>query len=320
MMKIIYLASDSIAAPCLQELARGPHQLLAVITQPDRHAGRGRKLHPTPIKLLAQELGLEVRGPEDVNAPQILSDIANLNPDLIVTFAFNQKLGQNLLEIAPRGAINVHPSLLPKYRGAAPLARAILNGDTQTGISIINMVEDLDAGDILAQHPYRIDPQHTTGTLAEYLGREAAGILAKVLDQIENGTVKSSPQDHSQASGAPKMKKSEALLDFFLPASELVNYIRAFTPWPGAFAFFHSQTKTKPERVVITWAVAEKNDSPTNRQPGTLLNDLSIQCGQGLLRIEKIKPAGSKEMHWKSFANGRKIQPGDRLTDYGTQP
>ena len=319
-MKIIYLGSDCIAARCLEELARGPHRVLAVITQPDRPAGRGRKLQPTAIKLLAEQLGLEVRGLEDVNAAEVLEDLAELEPDLLVTFAFNQKLGKELLEIAPQGAVNVHPSLLPKYRGAAPVARAILNGDTQTGISIIKMVEDLDAGDIFAQQGYEINPQHTSGTLEEYLGREAAGLLLKVLDEIDKGTVKSSPQDHSQATGAPKIIKDEALLDLFLSSGELLNYIRAFTPWPGAYAFFHGQARAKPERVVITWALAEQMDSSPHEQPGTVLEDLSIQCGQRVLRIEKIKPAGSREMSWKNFINGRRVQPGDRLRDYGAQP
>ena len=236
MMRIIYLGSGSIAQPCLTELVSGPHQLLAVLTQPDRPAGRGRKLQPTPIKLLAGRLGLKVHALDDVNAPSALQCLASLKPDLLVTFAFNQKLGHNLLKIAPKGAINVHPSLLPKYRGAAPVARAILNGDTRTGISIIKMVEDLDAGEIFVQESHDIGPHHNTGTLEEYLGQQAAPLLAKVIDQIEKGIAKPYPQDHSQASGAPKMEKDEARLDFFLPATELVNYIRAFTPWPGAFA------------------------------------------------------------------------------------
>ena len=318
MMRIVYLDSGSIPKPCLTQLASGHHQLLAVIIQPDRPAGRGRKLQPTPIKLLAQRLGLKIYALEDVNAPSALEEIAKLKPDLLVTFAFNQKLGHDLLQIAPRGAINVHPSVLPKYRGAAPVARAILNGDTQTGISIIKMVEDLDAGPIFAQVPYQIDPQQTTGSLEEYLGQQAAPLLAKVIDQIKKGPAKPYSQDHTQASGAPKMKKNEARLDFFLSASELVNYIRAFAPWPGAFAFFHGQARPKPERVVINQAIAQRMDSSPPPEPGTVLKDLCIQCGQGVLKIEKIKPAGSKEMNWQDFINGRNVQPGDRFTDYDT--
>ena len=317
MMKIIYLGSDSIARECLASLAGGPHRVVAVVTQPDRPAGRGRKLQPTAIKLQAEQLGLKVLAAEDVNSDAVLEEIAQLEPDVLVTFAFNQKLGRELLDIAPHGAVNVHPSLLPEYRGAAPVARAILNGDTQTGISIIKMVEDLDAGDIFAQERYEIGDDQTTGTLQEYLGKEAAPLLLKVLGEIEQGVAKPWPQNHAQATGAPKMNKGEALLDFFLGASELVNYIRAFIPWPGAFAFFHGQARAKPERVVITWAVAERMDSSSRHEPGTVRKDLSVQCGQGVLRIEKIKPAGSKEMSWGDFVNGRRVQPGDRFTDYG---
>ncbi len=316
MMRIIYLGSDSIGQQCLTGLVGGPHQVLAVVTQPDRPAGRGRKLQPTPIKQLAQQLGLKVYAVEDVNAAWVLENIARLKPDLLVTFAFNQKLGKELLELARGGAINVHPSLLPKYRGAAPVARAILNGESQTGISIIKMIEELDAGDIFAQERYEIEPHQTTGSLEDYLGRQAGPLLAKVLDEIEKGSAKASPQDHGQATGAPKIKKEEALLDFSRSASELVNYIRAFTPWPGAFAFFHGQARSKPERVVINQALAERTDLSPGRQPGTVLKNLSIQCGEGVLRIERIKPAGSKEMSWQDFVNGRRVQPGDRLTDY----
>ena len=323
MMNILYLASDIIASDCLIELAQGPHELSAVVTQPDRPAGRGKKLKPTAIKQLAQQLGLKVLTIENVNTPQALEQIRQLKPDILVTFAFNQKLGKELLSIAPDGAVNVHPSLLPKYRGAAPVATALLNGDTQTGLSIINMIEQLDAGDILAQRRYEIDPQDTTQTLQERLGQLAAPLLTDVLSQIQAGTANPCPQDHSQATLAPKMTKAQALLDFHLPAVELLNRIRAFTPWPGAFAFFLGQSRPKPERVVITCASAKQLDSTPppesniSPEPGTILPDLSIQCGQGLLDIQKIKPAGAKQMTWHDFVNGRRVQPGDKLTDRG---
>ena len=315
-MKIVFLGSDAIAIDCLARLADSPHELLAVVTQPDRPAGRGRKPRPTAIKELAQQLDVPTYTPEDVNTPQTLDKIANLKPDLLVTFAFNQKFGSALLNIASHGAINVHPSLLPAYRGAAPVARALLNGDRQTGISIIKMTEDLDAGHILAQQSYDIDPEHTTGSLEKFLGQQSAPLLLKVVEQIAAGTVQPRPQDHTQATGAPKMKKAEARLDFSLSANELANYIRAFTPWPGAFAFFHSQAGRKPERVVITWAVAAPGLPDPTVAPGTVLPDLSIRCGQGVLKIAKIKPAGGKEMPWQDFVNGRRLQPGDRITDH----
>ena len=326
-MKIIYLGSDAIGTDCLSELAKGPHQLLAVVTQPDRPAGRGRKSRPTAIRQLAQQLALKTYAVEDVNAPQVLEQIADLKPDLLVTFAFNQKLGASLLEIALAGAINVHPSLLPKYRGAAPVARAILNGDAETGLSIIKMTGDLDAGDILAQQRMAIDPQHTTGSLEKVLGQQATPLLMRVLNGIENGTAKPWPQDHSRATSAPKIKKAEALMDFSLSASELVNRIRAFTPWPGAFAFFRGHARGEPERVVITWAQAGQSNADREQssgrrtggtaiEGGTVLEDLSIKCGQGVLRIDTIKPAGGKEMSWQDFVNGRRVQSGDRMTDH----
>ena len=317
-MKIVFLGSDVIATDCLAHLAQGSHELITVVTQPDRPAGRGRKPRPTAIRQLAQQLDLKTLALADVNAPLALEQIANLEskPDLLVTFAFNQKLGSDLLQIAPAGAINVHPSLLPKYRGAAPVARALLNGDLRTGISIIKMTEELDAGDILAQQSYDIDPQHTAGSLEKFLGQLSAPLLLKVVEQIAAGTLQPRPQDYTQATGAPKIKKSEARLDFFLSAHDLVNHVRAFTPWPGPFAFLHTQASPKSQRVVITWAVAGPSSPDPTVEPGMVLPDLSIQCGQGVLKIEKIKPAGGKEMSWQDFVNGRHLQPGDRITDH----
>ena len=327
MMRIIYLGSDAIGTDCLTELGKGPHQLVGVVSQPDRPAGRGRRPKATRIKQLAQQLGVKTYALEDINAPEHLKEMAELEPDLLVTFAFNQKLGKDLLELAPQGAINVHPSLLPKYRGAAPVARAVLNGETETGLSIIKMSEGLDAGDILAQQRLAISPRETASDLEQRLGKLAAPLLAKLLDEIENGTAKSCPQDHSQATRAPKIKKAEALMDCSLSAKELVNHIRAFTPWPGAFAFFYGHARPDPERVVITRALAEQSDSDPGRphrrqpdgaaiEPGTVLEDLSIKCSQGVVRIERIKPAGGKEMSWQDFVNGRRVQPGDRMTDH----
>ena len=320
MMKIIYLGSDSIGLPCLRELAAGPHEVLAVVTQPDRRAGRGRRMQPTPIKKLAQSLALKVYAIEDVNEGGFLKEIAGLQPGLLVVFAFNQKLGKALLQTAAHGAINVHPSLLPKYRGAAPVARAILNGESETGLSIIQMVEDLDAGDVFVQERWPIGPAETTGQVEEKLGQRAGPLLAELVEEIEKGTAKSWPQDHAKATGAPKMAKSEGLLDFALPADELVNHIRAFTPWPGAFGFYHGRTRGTAERVVIRRAVSgRRGASAAAVVPGTVLQDLSICCGGGVLTIEQIKPAGSKEMSWQDFVNGRRVRPGDKFSNSEAQ-
>ena len=278
---------------------------------------------PTPIRNIAEQLGLSVLPVEDANSPDVLHGISALKPDLLVTFAFNQKLGQELLNIARHGAINVHPSLLPKYRGAAPVTRAILNGETETGISIIKMVRDLDAGDIFAQQKWPIAPQETTAQLEDRLGELAAPLLVKVVEDIAHGKAECHPQDHERATWAPKLKKSDGALDFSLPAAELANRIRAFTPWPGAFAFFCGKLRPKPERVVITRAAhqTEKGRAAANLPlPGTLTEGLSVQCGQGLLKIERLRPAGSKEMNWADFVNGRKVQVNDRFLPPGDHP
>ena len=278
---------------------------------------------PTPIRLLAEKLGLSVLPAEDANSPDVLAGISELKPDLLVTFAFNQKLGRELLAVAPHGAINVHPSLLPKYRGAAPIARAILNGETETGISIIRMVQDLDAGDIFAQQKWPIDPQETTAQLEQRLGKLAAPMLTRVVEDIAQGKAVCHPPDHEKATGAPKLKKSDGALDFFLPAAELVNHIRACTPWPGAFTFFCGKLRPKPERVVIAKAIAQTERdraAGVSPLPGTLTKGLRVQCGKGLLKIERLRPAGSKEMNWADFVNGRNVQANDRFSPPGDQP
>ncbi len=278
---------------------------------------------PTPIRQLGEQLGLWVLPAEDANSPDVLDSVSKLKPDLLVAFAFNQKLGRELLTVARYGAINVHPSLLPKYRGAAPVAKAILNGEPETGISIIEMVRDLDAGGIFAQRKWSIDLQETTVQLEQRLGKLAAPMLTKVVEDIAHGRAVCYPQDHEKATGAPKLKKSDGALDFSVSAAELVNHIRACTPWPGAFTFFCGKLRPKPERVVVTLATSQAQEDQAARNlplPGTLTKGLCIQCGKGLLEIERLRPAGSKEMNWADFVNGRNVRANDRFLPPGDQP
>jgi methionyl-tRNA formyltransferase len=252
-----------------------------------------------------------------VNAPQIIKEISACEPDLIVVIAFGQKIGNELINLPPKGAINVHASLLPKYRGAAPINWAIINGEKQTGISIITLAEKMDAGDILAQSQTSITPDETAGRLHDRLAQIAAPLLLEALDNIANGTAVYTSQDHSEATLAPKLKKSDGFLSFNEPAQLLHRKIRGFWPWPGASAVYISEKTESAKgglRVTIAMAEVVANPNSAHLPPGTLDENLNVICGQHALKITEIKPTGSHLMQFKDFINGQHTQPGDRFS------
>ncbi len=240
-----------------------------------------------------------------------MEKIADYKPDLIVVIAFGQKIGNELINLPPKAAINVHASLLPKYRGAAPINWAIIKGETKTGISIISLAEKMDAGQILAQSQTNIEPNETAGRLHDRLAQIAAPLLLSTIGQIANNTVTYTEQDHSEATLAPKLKKSDGFIDFNEPAEFLERKIRGFWPWPGASATYLSKKTNKSIRVNIAMAEVVETSNPTGVSAGTLDENLYIICGTNALKIKKIKPAGSPLMDFKDFVNGRKTQPGD---------
>jgi len=318
-MKIVYLGSGEFGIQCLNALGESNHSLQFIATQPPQPAGRGRKPRPTPVAQWAGENSIFFVETENVNAPEVINRITGYEPDLIVVVAFGQKVGNELINLPlkagfPRGgitAINVHASLLPKYRGAAPINWAIINGEVETGISIITLVEKMDAGQILAQEKTQILPEETAGQLHDRLAQIAAPLLVKTIGQIAEGTVSCTEQDHSQATLAPKLKKSDGFLDFNEPATVLARKIRGFWPWPGASAIYASKATAKSLRVIIAKAEIIKTSRPTGRLAGTLDENLNIICGQDSLKIIKIKPDGSRLMDFADFVNGQHTHPSD---------
>ena len=250
----------------------------------------------------------------NVNAPDVVKTIAGYEPDLIVVIAFGQKIGNDLVNLPPKGAINVHASLLPKYRGAAPINWAIINGESQTGISIITLAEKMDAGRVLAQGRTEIGPDETAGQLHDRLGKFAAPLLLKTIDQIADGTAVYAEQDHSQATLAPKLKKTDGFIDFAEPADVLARKIRGLWPWPGASANYLSKKTGKSIRVTIAGAEVVEAANPADLPAGAFDENLNIICGENALKITRIKPAGSALMDFKAFTNGRQTQPGDSLS------
>jgi len=313
-MNVVYLGSGEFGVPSLDALKASSHRLALVVTQPANPAGRGRKPQPTPVAQWAAAHEVPLAESDNVNSPEMLARIADCRPDVLVVIAFGQKIGPELVALAAKGAINVHASLLPKYRGAAPINWAILHGETHTGISIITLAERIDAGDILAQSETAIGPLEPAGELHDRLARLAAPLLLDTLDKIEAGTAAYIKQDPAQVTFAPKLHKADGLLDFTERAESLARKIRGFWPWPGAAAGFVSQQTQKTTRVVIALAEVVPAIDTAQLAPGTFDEDLNVICGQGRLRIIQLKPAGSGLMDFKAFVNGWRVHPGDRLT------
>ena len=313
-MKIVYLGSGQFGIPCLNALAGSDHTITLIVTQPPQPAGRGRKTTPTPVAKWAKSHSQNLMETDNINTTENFKKIASLQPDIIIVIAFGQKISNQLINLPPKKAVNVHASLLPKYRGAAPINWAIINGQTQTGITIITLAEKIDAGNILAQKKTQILPQETAEMLHNRLAEFAAPMLLETIDRIADGTATYAPQDHSQATAAPRLKKSDGFLGFNNPADSLERKIRGLWPWPGASAVYISKKTQKPQQVTIAMAQVVKTSNPQNQAPGTLDQNLNVICGQDSIKIIKIKPQSSRTMDFTDFVNGRNTQPGDIFT------
>ena len=312
-MKIVYLGSGEFGLPCLDALKASRHRLALVVTQPAHPAGRGRKPSPTPAAQWAAAQSVPFVETDAVNSPQMVTQITGSQPDALVVIAFGQKVGEDLVALPPKGAVNVHASLLPKYRGAAPINWAIVRGETRTGVSIITLADKIDAGDILAQSATEIGPQETAGELHDRLAQLAAPLLLETLDQLDFGTATYAKQNDAEVTYAPKLRKTDGFLDFAEPAEVLAGKIRGFWPWPGASANFLSAQTQRSTRAVLALAEVVSEPSAAPLAPGTFDEQLNVVCGQGRLRILKLKPAGSGLMNFKAFVNGWHVRPGDRL-------
>ena len=321
-MRILYLGSGEFGMECLNVLNSSDHSLQFIVTQLPHPAGRGRKPNPTPVAHWATTHSIPFVETDNVNTPEMMEKITDCNPDLIVVIAFGQKIGNDLINLPPKGAINVHASMLPKYRGAAPINWAIINGEAETGISIITLAEKMDAGQILAQSQTDIAPNETAGQLHDRLAQIAAPLLLKAIEQIADGSIIYTEQNHSKATLAPKLKKSDGFIDFAESAQVLERKIRGLWPWPRASATYLSKKTNKSTRVTIAMAEVVETSNPTVLSVGMLDENLNIICGVDVLKITKIKPAGSPLMDFKDFVNGRQTQPGDLFTkiDKGPRP
>ncbi|OHB54975.1 MAG: methionyl-tRNA formyltransferase [Planctomycetes bacterium GWF2_42_9] len=308
-MKIVYCGCGKFGVDSLNALKASKHQLVHVITHPEKQAGRGKKLRANDVEQWAIQNNIPFTTIEDVNCPDGVELIKKLESDLMVVIAFGQKISSEIISIPAKGAINVHGSLLPKYRGAAPINWAIINGDTETGVTIITLAQKMDAGEMLAKATLKIGENDTAGFVHDELASLAASLLIETIDKIEAGTAVYNKQDNLKATSAPKLKKADGIIDFSQTARAIHNKIRGLWPWPGAAADFVSSKSGK--RFTVTFAKTAIVEEAAKHQPGLINPDLSIGCGQGSLKIIELKPHGGKLMDFKSFINGRAGGAGD---------
>jgi methionyl-tRNA formyltransferase len=282
-------------------------QIVGVVTQPDKRAGRGRKLTPCPIKISADARGIPTYQPKSVRKPESLEALQAFKPDLVVVAAYGKILPTSILEMAPLGCVNVHASLLPKYRGASPITQAIANGDAECGVSIMQLDEGMDTGAVHAMRSIAIESTDTCGTLTVKLAELGAKLLIDQLKTILNGESVPQIQNNELATHAPLLSKEDGRLDFSKPATIIERQLRAHHPWPGSFTMFGET------RVVITKASL----SPEAGTPGTIIradkHGLQVACGEQSLLIEQLKPAGSKIMDASAWVAGKGPKPGDQL-------
>ncbi len=317
------MGTGTFAEPTFLALLGSRHQVVGLVTQPDRPVGAARgstRQTGTGMKALAEQHGVPVYQPESINTAEGVAKLREFAPDFLVVTAYGQILNNDVLSVTPHGGINVHASLLPKYRGAAPIAWAIYHGEKETGVTIIKMSVALDAGDMLAREAVDIGPEETAGELEARLGPLGAQMALRVIEQIEAGTAKGDKQDKTQATKAPKLKKENGLIDWSRSAEQVCNQIRAMQPWPTAYTFLHREGKPSM-RVIVTRASSSSPYPFADFPPGSLVlvahmhpHLVMVKTGDEFgVGISELQPAGKKRMSATEFLRGNRVQDGDRF-------
>ncbi len=309
-MNIVFMGTSDFAVPTLKGLIESGHRVTAVVTQPDRPKGRGREILPSPVKAAADVNKINVLQPEKVRESDFIKKIKEYNPDCIIVAAFGQILPKDILSLPKYGCINLHASLLPKYRGAAPINWAIISGETKTGVTSMFMDEGMDTGDILIQREVGIGENDNAGTLHDTLSMIGRDVILETLDKLEKGVIKRIKQDALAATYAPKIKKEDCLIDWNLRAREIVNRIRGLAPIPGAYTFYNGK------RLKITEAVSYRLSAIGHRlKRGEVFevnrNGIKVVCGDGLIVIKALQPEGKKVMSAGEFISGHDIRAGE---------
>lgn len=302
-MRIIFFGTPEFAVPSLKALLNSDDKIVAVVTQPDKKAGRGRSLHYSPVKEVAMEKGVRIIQPENIKDSSFIDELLSLNPDMIIVVAYGKILPPQILNLAPFGCINVHASLLPKYRGAAPVQWAIINGEKETGITTMRMDEGLDTGEILLQEKTIISDEDNSETLSKKLSHLGASLLLKTIKGLKEGSIKPVPQE-GIATYAPPLKKEDGRIKWSKSAEEIFNLIRGLYPWPCAYCYLNN------ERIKIIKAKIIDGSGSPGRIERVNKGKLVIGTGKGLISILELQPESKKKMSVESFLHGRKLEEG----------
>ncbi len=316
-MKIVYMGTPEFAVPPLKRIIEEGYEVAAVFTQPDKPKGRSGKPAPSPVKEAALEAGLNICQPEKLRDEENVKLLQDINPDMIVVAAYGQILPESILNIPKYGCINIHASLLPKYRGAAPIERSILDGETVTGVTTMYMAKGLDTGDIIEQVSTEITKADTGAVLRERLSYMGADLIISTMKKLEAGTAERIPQDDSKSNYAKMLSKDMGIIDFSKSAEEIERQIRALNPWPMSFTKIAGKTAKIYQAEVLDTAVSGSDgnsEGSVNYAPGEITEvtkkSFTIACGEGALRIKRLQPEGKKEMDAASYLNGNKLEVG----------
>jgi methionyl-tRNA formyltransferase len=309
-MRIVFMGTPDFAVPSLEALLKSDDPIVGIVTQPDRPKGRGQRLFPSPVKIVAQREGIPLLQPMKMKDPSFMTELSAWKPDVIAVAAFGRILPPSILSLPPCGCINVHGSLLPKYRGAGPLQWALINGEAETGITTMLMDEGMDTGAMLLQEAITIGSEDTAGTLSPRLADLGGRLLVETLTRLKAGMLTPRPQDHDKATLAPLLKKEDGIINWTMPATSIANRIRGLTPWPGAYTF------SKMNR----WTISRASvlDEATTLDPGQITalakDAIHVATGVGVLAIRELQPANGRRMPAAQYLAGHPLQIGMQLT------
>ena len=317
-MRIVFMGTPAFAVPSLEALVEARHEVVGVVTQPDRPKGRGQVTMPSPVKVSALARGLPVIQPTHVKSPEFLRQLSEWKPDLIAVTAFGRILPKAILDLPPLGCVNVHGSLLPKYRGAAPIQWALIHGESETGITTMVMDEGMDTGDVLLRQSVTIDPDETAAELGDRLAKVGGALLVETLNRLETQSVTAHPQDHTRATYAPLLKKEDGVIDWSRSSTDVANRIRGLSPWPGSYTFYRQQ------RLIIWKCRAAGLDARVRNDghpPGTILavgpKSFWVATGDGSVDILEIQPANKPRTSVERFLQGHALHVHETL---GSRP
>lgn len=318
-MRLLFIGSGEFGLPTLEHL-HAHHQVAAVVTQPHRPAGRKRKLQGTPVAQWAEREGLDVLKVENINTPEAIQQVRAYQPDASIVVAFGQKLAPELIDALGGLAVNLHGSLLPAYRGAAPVNWAVIHGEKITGVTVIGLSQRMDAGTIYATAELTVDPEETAGEVHDHLARLGPRVIEQVLGEYEAGTLQGQPQDDSKASRAPKLTKADGTVDFNQPAAAVRARVHGLTPWPGCRVRWHCQATGDVRTLTLrrVQAIAEppaflSHQLAEGLPPGTVVEPLLVVANPGVVKLLEVQAPGTRPMDAQAFARGHQLAPGDRL-------